>query len=165
MTTLGGRVIDIVSAVEIITGRSDTSPVFGLFGSSLGGTACIGAAGLTRPAAIVVCAAPIRSRTIDSAAAMSADSEKSPPRPALLQFDVSVKIPALRDILVFHGSADEVVPYNDAVEIFAAASEPKRLVTLPGGDHRMTDPSHQKRFVEQTVTWFQERLPAFNGTR
>ncbi len=165
VTTLAGRVKDIISAVNVITGRAETSDTFGFFGSSLGGATCISAAGLTQPAALVLCAAPVRSRNIDpaSAAPFDADNQKAPLRPSALHFDVSGKISTLHDVLLFHGDADEVVPYQNAVEIFTAASEPKKLVTLPGGDHRMTDASHQNLFVKETVTWFKERLLAPDG--
>lgn len=160
VTTLEGRVQDITTAVKIITGRADTSDVFGFFGSSLGGATCISAAGLTRPDAVVLCAAPIRSGNIDPAKAVpdDIDEENIPLPPSVLHFDIAGQLSNLQDILLFHGDADEVVPYENAGEIFALASEPKKLVTLPGGDHRMTDASHQKMFVAEAVAWFKERL-------
>ncbi len=167
VTTLEGRVKDIVSAVKVISVRADTSDIFGFFGSSLGGTTCISAAGLTQPAAVVVCAAPVRSRNIDPGSAALCDTEeiKAPLRPSGLHFDISGKILSLHDVLLFHGDVDEVVPYNNAGEIFAAASEPKKFFTLPGGDHRMTDAAHQKLFIKETVTWFKDRLLAPDGSR
>ena len=160
VTTLKGRVYDIIAATEMITGRTDTSDVYGFFGSSLGGAACISAAGLTGPAAMVLCAAPIRSANIDPAGAIPDDIDAGniPLRPPALHFDIADKISNLHDVLLFHGDADEVVPCENAGEIFTAASEPKKLFTLPGGDHRMTDVSHQKLFVEETVAWFSARL-------
>ena len=38
-------------------------------------------------------------------------------------------------LLVFHGDADEVVPYRQGRAVFEAASEPKTFVTLPGARH------------------------------
>ncbi len=38
-------------------------------------------------------------------------------------------------ILVLHGDADQVIPVEQARKLFAAASEPKRLVVYPGGRH------------------------------
>jgi alpha-beta hydrolase superfamily lysophospholipase len=165
VTTLEGRVQDITAAMEIITGRTDTSDVFGFFGSSLGGTTCISAAGLTRPDAVVICAAPIRSGSIDPAKAVpeGIDNKNILLRPPALHFDIADQLSNLHDVLLFHGDADEVVPYENAGEIFALASEPKKLITLPGGDHRMTDASHQKVFVEETITWFKERLRSSHG--
>ncbi len=164
VTTLAGRVQDMLAAIESIIGRADTAEIFGFFGSSFGGTVCIEAAGLRKPAAVVLCAAPVHSGDIDPARTVPADNTAAEhPRPADLRFDVSGHMAALQDVLLFHGDADEVVPYRHAGEIYAAATDPKKLVTLPGGDHRMTDPSHQELFVKETIRWFRDRLPNPGG--
>ena len=38
-------------------------------------------------------------------------------------------------LLVIHGDQDEVVPYELGARLFAAANEPKRMLTLPGAGH------------------------------
>ena len=38
-------------------------------------------------------------------------------------------------ILLFHGTDDGVIPYSHGKELFDLAGEPKRLVTVDGGDH------------------------------
>ena len=38
-------------------------------------------------------------------------------------------------LLVVHGNADTIVPYDQGKRLFAAANEPKRFVTLDGVDH------------------------------
>jgi len=38
-------------------------------------------------------------------------------------------------VLVFHGDADEVVPYRQGRTVFEAAREPKAFATIPGGRH------------------------------
>lgn len=160
VTTLEGRVQDMLAAAGSIAGREDTAGTFGFFGSSFGGTVCILAAGILKPAAVVICAAPVRSGDIEPARAVpDGDSPEDHPRPADLQFDVTGNLEGLRDLLLFHGDADEVVPCRHADEIYAAAAEPKKRVTQVGGDHRMTDPAHQKLFVEETLYWFRDRLP------
>ncbi len=164
VTTLAGRVQDMLAAIETIIGRADTAATFGFFGSSFGGTVCIEAAGLRKPGGVVLCAAPVRSGDIEPARAVPADDSTTVHlRPADLQFDVSGNMGALKDVLLFHGDADEVVPYRHAGEIYTAAAEPKKLVTLPGGDHRMTDLSHQKLFVAETIRWYRDRLLASGG--
>ncbi len=161
VTTLAGRVQDMLAAIETIIGRADTAETFGFFGSSFGGTVSIEAAGLRKPAAVVLCAAPVRSGDIDPSRAVPADdSTASHPRPADLRFDVSGNMGDLQNVLLFHGDADEVVPYQHAGEIYAGATDPRKLVTLPGGDHRMSDPSHQKLFVAETIRWYRHRLLA-----
>ena len=53
------------------------------------------------------------------------------------------KIPQYHgDLLICHGDADEVVPYQHGKELFKAASEPKHFVTVPGGKHN--DPQSEE---------------------
>ena len=164
VTTLDGRVQDQVAAVNMISNRPDTGDQVGYFGSSFGGTVCIRAFALTPPAAVVLCAAPVRSSDIDPARAAATDGPAAALRPEGLTFDVASEAAALQEVLVFHGNADEVVPYQHAGEIYNAAVGPKKMVTLPGGDHRMTDTDHQKLFVTETVHWFNARLAAGGGS-
>ena len=38
-------------------------------------------------------------------------------------------------LLQCHGDADSVVPYKSGKKLFEAANDPKKFVTIPGGDH------------------------------
>lgn len=38
-------------------------------------------------------------------------------------------------LLIRHGDADTIIPFEQAERMFAAANEPKRLLVVPGGDH------------------------------
>ena len=40
-------------------------------------------------------------------------------------------------LLLVHGEEDELIPVTDAGRLFEAAREPKELVLLPGGQHRL----------------------------
>lgn len=54
----------------------------------------------------------------------------------LTRLDSAAKIPAYRGpLLHVHGDADRVVPYSLGQRLFRAANEPKRFVTVPGGNH------------------------------
>jgi len=44
---------------------------------------------------------------------------------------------APRPVLILHGTADDVVPVEDAHRLYAAAGETKKLVLLAGGGHRL----------------------------
>jgi len=165
VTTLEGRVQDLLAAAAMIRRRSDTGDRFGYFGSSLGGAVCIRACGKKPPDAMVLCAAPVRSGDIDPDRAAATNGSAGPAlRPAGLTFDVAVEAAALQEILIFHGDADEVVTYRHAGEIYDAAAGPKEMITLPGGDHRMTLAEHQQLFVTETIRWFQDRLAATDGS-
>jgi fermentation-respiration switch protein FrsA (DUF1100 family) len=43
-------------------------------------------------------------------------------------------------VLIIHGEKDEVIPYSEAQENFAAASEPKQFVSLPHATHNWKEP-------------------------
>jgi uncharacterized protein len=52
------------------------------------------------------------------------------------RFDSMASIAKIRaPLLIVHGDADDVVPYELGVRLFNAAKEPKQLLTLPGGAH------------------------------
>ena len=45
---------------------------------------------------------------------------------------------ALSPVMVIHGDRDEIVPFEMAEKLFAAASEPKRFYPIPGASHNDT---------------------------
>jgi fermentation-respiration switch protein FrsA (DUF1100 family) len=59
-------------------------------------------------------------------------------------------------LLMAHGDADTIVPYSFGERLFAAANEPKRLITQPNADHN--DP-REAEFLEE-VRQFLLNLPS-----
>lgn len=62
------------------------------------------------------------------------------------RFDTLSKLPKLTcPVFIAHGTADRVVPFKHAEELFAAANEPKRFLRLEGQDHNawLTADFHQ----------------------
>jgi len=155
VTSLEGRVEDLLSAVRILGSRNGTGPFLGLFGSSMGGATALAAATRIPVPALVTVAAPVRSREIRP----DPNSENAPSADALRKtdahhFDLTGHLPRIRNILCFHGDADETVPFSNARDILEHAGTPKRLIRLEGGDHRMTDPAHQTVFIAEATRWF-----------
>jgi alpha-beta hydrolase superfamily lysophospholipase len=159
-TTFAGRVRDLWAAVDAVRRVPGAAGPIALFGSSLGAAVCMAAAEAVNPAATVLFAAPVRSRTIAGVQQHSAIFQEG----GGLDFDLGAVLPRLHHLLVIHGTADAVVPVADAREIFAAAGHPKRLLRQPDGDHRMSDPAHQVRFVAEAVDWFAMGFDAGHGT-
>lgn len=62
---------------------------------------------------------------------------------------------APRPLLLIHGDADEVVPYPHAERLFAAAGQPKELVRIPGGRHRLR---RDERALAALLDWL-DHLP------
>jgi uncharacterized protein len=166
VTSLEARVQDLLAAVETMGKRNDLSPCFGLFGSSLGGTVSL--VGFSRINAVVcvTLAAPIRS--IDLHQATKDNPSSGIPESFFkgnVQFDISGEVHKVRNLLVFHGDHDEVVPVDHARQIIEKAGPPKGLVIHPNGDHRMTDPNHQKQFLAEASHWFKRGFEGAQNDR
>lgn len=57
--------------------------------------------------------------------------------------------------LFVHGLADDVVPPQDSHDLFAVATEPKRLIELPEADHVFSD--HQaSAMASAVIAWMRE---------
>ncbi len=161
VTTLDGRVRDLIEAVRTLKHVLGYPFRLGLFGSSLGGTTCLAAASELNPDRMVTLAAPVDSRSL-LARAQANPAGTLPPVFATdaFQFDLAGRLENLGNLLVIHGEADEVVPVEHARKIYGASHDPKRLLINPGGDHRVTNPRHQEIFIEACRNWFQTLLTA-----
>ena len=155
VTTLEARVDDLLSAVTYIRAQLNTGRI-GIFGSSMGGTVCLAAAKHICPDAMVIYAAPLKNRSIRGVENESA--EDAVPSLHRHPFNISNHIAGLRNLLIFHGDADKVVPFSDGLRIYDQATAPKRFVRQPGGDHPMSHEKHQKAFTRKTVRWFESYL-------
>jgi len=151
-----GRCRDLFSAIEFLQNRINFQPEIGLFGSSLGGAVCLSVAATMTVHALVTVAAPLDSNSlIDSAqgvvpSGLSADLALSP----RFRFDLSGNLSVIRNLLIFHGENDLVVPVSHARKLFENAGHPKKLVIQENGDHVMSLPLHQKFFMQESLLWF-----------
>ena len=157
VTSLEARCTDLKAAAKMLRDRKDIGAEVGLFGSSMGGVVCLATARYVKADALVTWAAPIRSSEIGEnkasparrgeTAASDHPFKKNP-------FDISDQLSGIRNILIFHGNADETVPLSHAQEIYEGVSQPKQLVVFSQSDHRMSNPTHQKDFIRQATAWF-----------
>jgi len=159
VTTLKGRCDDLAAAITTIKNRTDTPREIGLFGSSLGGAACISVANRFCINTIVTFAAPVNNRSIIDAVKKSDDYTEDDYKfyQKNLQFDITGNLLGISNILVFHGDSDHVVDLSHGEKIYNIASEPKKMIIQKGGDHSMGNREHQKAFVQKAVCWFKER--------
>ncbi|MDY6904550.1 MAG: alpha/beta fold hydrolase [Thermodesulfobacteriota bacterium] len=158
-TSIDARCRDLEAAIAAIQGYSETSNLAGLFGSSMGGAVVIATAKKFSGIRIVTLAAPLVSEPVAGAIRTANDpmAEKMPDSfyDCALRFDITEKAKGLSRILLFHGEADTIVPCDHAKQIYAMCEQPKELVLLENGDHRMSDPRHQAVFMEKTVAWLE----------
>ncbi|MFP4477030.1 MAG: alpha/beta hydrolase family protein [Desulfatibacillaceae bacterium] len=161
VTSLSGRVRDLAGAANVLARREDLGPPAGFFGSSMGGAVVLSHAARHPVGAVVTLAAPVvRAPVVDILRETGQDRELGP---AFFSEDdamVLEPLSPLTRLLVFHGQDDEVVPVSHATRLYDMAVEPKELVVFPGGDHRISDPGHQKEFMDRTVQWFKRWLAA-----
>ena len=153
VTSLDARRTDILSAIETIRGQGYIGSRIGLFGSSMGGAACISAAGTTKIDSMVVSAAPLRSRMIKRPEGTEDEVEYKK-----LSFDISGKLSGINNILIFHGDADQVVPFSNALELYEKAGDTKKLIIQKNGDHMMSNKAHQEEFIREAGLWFKNGL-------
>jgi len=153
VTSLDARRSDILSAIETIRNQGYIDSRIGLFGSSMGGAACISAAGIIKIDSMVVNAAPLRSHMIKRPADKEDKVEYK-----RLSFDISDKLSGIYNILIFHGDADKVVPFSNALELYDKSGKAKKLIIQENGDHLMSNKTHQEEFLCEAGLWFKNRL-------
>jgi alpha-beta hydrolase superfamily lysophospholipase len=156
VTSLEARRTDLKAAVKMLRSRGDLGGHIGLFGSSMGGSVCLSIASELAACAVVTWAAPIRSADLKAQPDLKSGSLKSPFEKD--PFDISPAIAGLRNILIFHGDADQTVPIDHAHEISTRASDPKKLVVFSKSDHRMSHIADQQAFAQEAARWFQTFL-------
>lgn len=163
VTTFEGRCRDLAAAMAMLGRRPDLGRSAGLFGSSLGGAVVLHAARETDFNAVVTLAAPIRFSAIHIPEDYQTDPDLAGIRRDQLTYDLTENLANVHHLLVCHGDADPVVPYENALQIHDAAGTPKKLLCLPGGDHPLSQPEHQQTFMENTLKWFDRHLVSKTG--
>ncbi|HKJ36207.1 MAG TPA: alpha/beta hydrolase [Solirubrobacterales bacterium] len=61
-----------------------------------------------------------------------------------------------KPLILLHARGDDRVPYTDSEELFAAASEPRKLIILPGGTHRSVQ--HDPELQGVALRWLTRAL-------
>jgi dipeptidyl aminopeptidase/acylaminoacyl peptidase len=158
--TVSRRIVDLSSAIDFVKSRPGLGNRVGLVGSSLGGYVSLIKASMEKEIrTIVTWATPFHLDDLKSNKGTEGHAlpEKAffddLPRHRLLPL-----LPKVSSCVVIHGEKDELVPVDQAWEIFHSVSAPKEIHIIEGGDHRLTDPKHRQRAVELTVEWFKKYL-------
>lgn len=150
---------DSVAALDYLRSRTDidTGKLF-VFGQSLGGMLAIAASGASpKGLRAVVAEAPFHSYS-----AMAHD--KMPGAGLVLDdaYTATAFVARIAPIplLLIHGTRDVVVPHSHSVRLLGEAGEPKKLVTIAGGDHidSMVTRAHGKKYQEMMIEFFDSTL-------
>ena len=150
---------DAVAALDYLRARTDidTGKLL-VFGQSLGGMIAIAASGAS-PQGIraVVAEAPFYS--------YSAIASDHFPGAGLLMDDTYsatrfVANIAPTPLLFIHGTRDKVVPHSHSVRLMAEAGEPKRLITIDGGEHvdAMVPEVRGRQYQDAMVAFFEDAM-------
>jgi fermentation-respiration switch protein FrsA (DUF1100 family) len=157
--TQRGLFEDSQAALDYVRTRPDVDVTRLLvFGQSLGGNQAIAAVGAGNRAGVRALA---EESTFYSYSFIA--GEKVPGGGVLIgnKYSASKYVAALPPIplLMLHGTADPVVSYKNAVKLFSAAKEPKKLITIEGGGHidAMTDLCGNV-YRDALVRFFEEAL-------
>lgn len=63
-----------------------------------------------------------------------------------------------KPLILLHARGDERVPYTSSEQLYAAAGEPRKLVVLPGGNHRSVQ--HDSELQGMALRWLERQLRA-----
>lgn len=115
----------------------------GLFGSSLGGfISILKGAKDPRVKAVVLLATPLSLKGLKG----------------VRKVDAKEEMRKVKNVLIIHGTQDEIVPFSEAQTLFELAQEPKKLVPLPEADHRISNPEDRLKVVRLSLDWFKRFL-------
>jgi len=158
--TVSKKVADLGEAINFVRSHPALANRIGLLGSSLGGFLSLIKASMDKEIrAIVIWATPLHMGDLKSK-----ERDKDTPLPPEAFFKDLPKhrlpplLPKVSNCLVIHGEKDELVPVDQAREIFHSLGSPKEIQIIEGADHRLTDPRHRQRAMDLSVEWFNEYL-------
>jgi len=158
--TVSRRITDLGAAVDFLSRRPGPGRKIGLVGSSLGGYVSLFKAAIDKEVrALVIWATPLHLDDLKSK-----EETEEHPLPAEPFFEdlprhrLEPVLGMISNGLVIHGTEDELVPVEQAQEIFKGLHDPKAIHLLDGGDHRLTQPIHRQRAIDLTVEWFKKFL-------
>jgi fermentation-respiration switch protein FrsA (DUF1100 family) len=158
--TVSKKLIDLGSAVQFIRSYFSLKTRLGLVGSSLGGfLSLIQASKDQGIEATVIWATPLYLDDLETKE--QADDYPLPPKAFfedLPNHQLLPILPMVSNCLVIHGEEDELVPMEEAHQIFHHLSLPKELHLIGGADHRLTGPDHRQHAIDLTVEWFKKYL-------
>jgi alpha-beta hydrolase superfamily lysophospholipase len=158
--TVSRRIMDLGSAINFLRSQKDLGNRIGLLGSSLGGyVSLLKASRDQKIRAVVIWATPFHLDDLKSN--KGAEGHSLPDEVFFKDLPKHRLLPLLSEVsncMVIHGEKDELVPVDQAWEIFHSLSAPKEIHIIEGSDHRLTNPSHRDRAMELSTAWFKKYL-------
>ena len=145
---------------DFVRARQDLGNRVGLLGSSLGGYVSLLRSSMDKEVrATVTWATPFHLDDLKSN--KGTEGHALPGKAFFKDLPKHRLLPLLSKVshcMVIHGEKDELVPVDQAWEIFHSLSAPKEIHIIEGGDHRLTEPAHRGRAMELSGEWFRKHL-------
>jgi len=150
-STLSERVSDLLAVMQHLK-EEEGMKKFALVGSSFGGSISLVVASFHPVEALVTLATPIRfqSERIEGFNELY--------REDLRRYNLLRVASSVSRIHVIHGRKDEVVPVEDALLLYEASREPKKLTIMENGDHRFSKPVDREKVISLSVEWLRKFL-------
>jgi len=156
--TVSRRVIDLGAAIAFVRSHPALGKKIGFIGSSLGGYISLIRASMDQQIkGIVTWATPFHLDDLQSN--KGTEGHPLPEQPFfedLPKHRLLPLLPRVANCMVIHGEKDELVPVDQAWEIFQNLSPPKEIHIIEGADHRLTQTAHRERAIQLTVDWFKK---------
>ena len=154
-TTITNRFRDFCAAIQTMRDDPDIGDQLGYFGSSLGGTVVLLASLSEPPKTMVTLSTPISMNSVWDVLVKNNQHEMLSEEfyEEAIGFDIQEKLNQINNILIFHGSDDDVVPVANAKRLLDEVSEPSQLFVFDGGCHQLANKTHQDIFMEKTLDW------------
>jgi dipeptidyl aminopeptidase/acylaminoacyl peptidase len=169
--TYSGEVDDLQAAFAFMRDRQ--AGKIAILGSSMGGTvALLFAAQQAGVATVVTIAAPVHPERFTSRLLTPAQAQEWRKTGHTFYHGQRINVSLLHDleklnvpaaarkiscpVLILHGDRDDVVPVEEAHELYGYLSGSKKLVILRGADHRLSDPALLDRALREAVAWLSE---------
>jgi putative redox protein len=171
--TYSGEVDDLGAAHSLVKGRNPGK--IAVLGSSMGGTvALLFAAEELSLAALVTVAAPLHPEKFPRRVLTPQQVAQWRARGFTYYNGQRINLSLLADlesinvsdaakkitspVLILHGDQDEVVPVEEAHELYACLANSKRLSILPATDHRLSDPRVMQHAIAEALEWLTEHV-------
>ena len=171
--TYSGEAEDLQAAFDFMMRRRPKK--VGVLGSSMGGTvALLFAAQEKKVEALVTIAAPLHPERFTERLLTLAAARQWRETGFILYHDKRLNVTLLDDLekldvagaarkvscpaLVIHGDCDDTVSVEEGHELYAALQGPKKLDILQGADHRLSQPAHLQKAMDESIDWFTQYL-------
>lgn len=159
---------DVVAMVRLLAAVDDVDPGrIAVRGSSMGGFLAIHAAAISDEIAGVIAVCPA-SEEILRRGVRRGELEMRVDDPEgldawLAEHDLFDAVTQLwgRPLILLHAEADESVPCEISIELHERALEPRRLILMPGGDHRSLQ--HDGELQAESLRWLGRKLRGTDG--